>query len=107
MVYPTRVSGTRWVDHMNSIIAIENFLKGYEIFVTHLGQVKIILLYLTCTMKTDSLIKNGPPIVSVFFLSICFQVMLDSNTQNFKKIYFINVIVQICKVIKAQKKSEQ
>lgn len=39
MVYPTRVSGTRWVGHMK--IAIENFLTGYEIFVTHLGQVQI------------------------------------------------------------------
>jgi hypothetical protein len=42
MVYPTRVSGTRWVGHLK--IAIENFLKGYDMFVTHLGQVHIKIL---------------------------------------------------------------
>ena len=34
---PTRVGGTRWVGHMK--LAMETFLKGYEAFVLHLGQV--------------------------------------------------------------------
>ena len=35
---PTRVGGTRWIAHQK--LAIEVFLKGYDAFILHLGQVK-------------------------------------------------------------------
>ena len=41
VVLPTRVGGTRWVGHMK--LAMETFLKGYEAFVLHLGQVNTLL----------------------------------------------------------------
>lgn len=64
LFYPTRVSGTRWVGHMKT--AVENFLKGYDTFVTHLGNIQNNV-NLTCRKKCI-IIKGFPDCITMMFL---------------------------------------